>query len=75
MAGNRFLLDTNAIIALQRGNEALIALLSTGTDVFVPVTAVGELYFGAYKSQRVEDNRKRVAAFAADRVLLNVDAG
>ena len=73
MAGNKFLLDTNAIIALQRENEDLKKLLSTSTDVFVPAVAVGELYYGAYKSQRVEENRKNVAAFIANRVVLNVD--
>lgn len=71
--GNRYLLDTNAIIALQRENETLKKLLSTADDVFVPVVAVGELYYGAYRSQRVEENRQNVAAFIASRVVLNVD--
>ena len=74
MDGNKVLLDTNAIIALQRENEALKKLLSTATDVFVPAVAIGELYYGAYKSQRVEENRQNVAAFIANRVVLNVDA-
>ena len=74
MDGNRVLLDTNAIIALQRENEALKKLLSTATDVFVPAVAIGELYYGAYKSQRVEENRQNVAAFIVNRVVLNVDA-
>ncbi len=73
MAGSRFLLDTNAIIALQRENAALTALLRPASDVFLPVIAVGELYFGAYKSQRVEENRRAVAAFIANRVVLKVD--
>ena len=73
MAGNKFLLDTNAIITLQRENEALKKLLGTATDVFVPVVAVGELYYGAYKSQRVEENRQSVAAFITNRIVLNVD--
>lgn len=73
MTGNKYLLDTNAIIALQRENEALKKLLRSATDVFVPVVAVGELYYGAYKSQRVEANRKELAAFITNRVVLNVD--
>jgi tRNA(fMet)-specific endonuclease VapC len=73
VAGSRFLLDTNAIIALQRENAALTALLRPASDVFLPVIAVGELYFGAYKSQRVEENRRAVAAFIANRVVLKVD--
>jgi tRNA(fMet)-specific endonuclease VapC len=74
VAGNKYLLDTNAIVALQRENEDLKKLLSSATDVFVPAIAVGELYYGAYKSQRVEENRKQLAAFIANRVVLNVDA-
>lgn len=74
MAGSRFLLDTNAIIALQREDEAVKKLLTAATDVFVPVVAVGELYYGAYKSGRVEENRQNVAAFIAGRVVLRVDA-
>jgi len=73
VAGNKFLLDTNAIIALQRENEALKKLLTTATDIFVPVVAVGELYYGAYKSQRVEENRQNVAAFITGRVILPID--
>lgn len=68
------MLDTNAIIALQREDEALKKLLTAATDVFVPVVAVGELYYGAYKSGRVEENRQNVAAFIAGRVVLRVDA-
>lgn len=74
MTGNRFLLDTNAIIALQRENDDLKKLLNTATDVFIPVISVGELYFGAYKSQHVEENRRRVASFIADRTVLNANA-
>jgi len=74
VAGSKFLLDTNAIIALQREDEALKKLLTAATDVFVPVVAVGELYYGAYKSGRVEENRQNVATFIAGRVVLRVDA-
>ena len=74
MAGLRFLLDTNAIIALQRQNVSLMQLLSTATDVFVPVIAIGELYYGAYKSQRVTENHRRVGEFVSNRVVLDVDA-
>lgn len=74
MAGSRFLLDTNAIIALQREDEALKKLLTAATDVFLPAVAVGELYYGAYKSGRVEANRQNVAAFIVGRVVLRVDA-
>jgi len=74
VAGNRYLLDTNAIIALQREDEDLKKRLSDADDVFVPVIAVGELYFGAYKSTKVEDNLKAVASFVSDRTVLTTDS-
>ncbi len=45
VAGNRVLLDTNAIIALQCENTALKNPQGTATDVFVPTIAVGEPYY------------------------------
>lgn len=73
MSGNSCLLDTNAIIALQRQQVQLLALLTPATDVFIPAIAIGELYFGAYNSSRVEENRRAVAAFAAQCAILNID--
>lgn len=58
MDGSRYLLDTSAIIALQRENESLKQRLSIATDVFLPVVAVGELYYGAYRSQRGEHGQE-----------------
>jgi tRNA(fMet)-specific endonuclease VapC len=72
-SGNRLLLDTNAIIALQRGDINLKTLLSKTNEVFIPLIAVGELYYGAYKSQQAERNYQSVVAFIADRVVLNPD--
>lgn len=73
MAGNRLLLDTNAIIALQRDNLALKNLLATATDVFLPLIAIGELYFGVYKSQQTEANLHGLGQFMAGRLILNPD--
>jgi tRNA(fMet)-specific endonuclease VapC len=73
VGGSRFLLDTNAVIALQRDNADLKAVLQDASEVFIPIIVVGELYFGAYKSQLVENNRRAVADFVADRVVLRID--
>ncbi len=74
MAGNKLLLDTNAVIALQREDANLLNLLENAEDVFIPAVVIGELYYGAYKSGRPEENRQTVAAFAAARVILNLDS-
>ena len=39
MAGNSYLLDTNAIIALQKNEASIIALLEAAGEVFVPSIA------------------------------------
>lgn len=72
--GNNFLLDTNAMIALQREDVILKTLLDTAIDTFLPSIAVGELYFGAYKSNKVEENLRNVAKLLVNRLVLNVNA-
>lgn len=74
MAGNKFLLDTNAVIALQQGNADLLKLLENEEDIFIPAIVIGELYYGAYKSGRPEENRKIVTEFASKRTILRCDA-
>lgn len=74
MVGNRYLLDTNAIIASQKRNKELIALLEKSEAIFVPSIVIGELYFGAYKSEQAEANRGKVAALTSERVILSCDA-
>lgn len=73
MAG-RYLLDTNIIIALFAGDAAVKASLAKANEVFVPSIAVGELCFGAWKSERVTDNLSRIDEFIAQSVVLGCDS-
>jgi tRNA(fMet)-specific endonuclease VapC len=74
VAGSKLLLDTNAVIALQHGETRILKVLENEEDVFIPAVVIGEMYYGAYKSGRPEENRKTVAAFAAERRILHCDA-
>lgn len=58
----KFLLDTNAIIALMKGKPRLVARLRQyhPSDFAVPSVVLHELYYGACKSARVDENRRRV---------------
>lgn len=58
------MLDSNIAIAALNGVDAVRSRLAgvPGTDVAVPLIAIAELTFGAYKSKRREDNLARVAA-------------
>lgn len=61
----RYLLDTNAIIALLNDTTSPIARRvrrHAPRDFGVSAVVVHELYYGAFKSQRVEQNVARVDA-------------
>jgi tRNA(fMet)-specific endonuclease VapC len=61
----RYLLDTNAIIALLNDTASPIATRvrrHTPREFGVSAVVIHELYYGAFKSQRVEQNVARVDA-------------
>lgn len=69
----RFLLDTNIIIALFAGEATIKDNLSNADEVFIPAIAIGELCFGAQKSEKAKENLARVDEFAASSVVLGCD--
>ena len=60
----RFLLDTNAVIELLHGNRRFRERLELWhpADVGVSAVVLHELYFGAHKSARTEENPLRIKA-------------
>ncbi len=54
----RYLLDTNAVIALQKLSPILMQRLTRHhpNDIGISSISAHEIYFGAYKSARVERN-------------------
>ena len=68
-----YLLDTNAVIAFLNGEEAIQTFIENADEIFVPSIVLGELYFGAQSSGRIEANLKAVEQFAADRIVLVCD--
>jgi tRNA(fMet)-specific endonuclease VapC len=69
----RFLLDTNILIALLEGDDAVLSNLDLAPEVFVPAVALGELFFGAAKSGRPAENTARVERFASGRAIVSAD--
>ncbi|TPI54416.1 MULTISPECIES: type II toxin-antitoxin system VapC family toxin [unclassified Mesorhizobium] len=59
-----YLLDTNAVIAVMKGDEDLLALLKRHRpqDFAVSAIVVHELHYGAEKSQRRVENLARIEA-------------
>lgn len=58
----KYLLDTNAVIALLKGSELLVSRLKTlsPNDFGLSAIVAHELFYGAYKSQRVTANLDRI---------------
>ena len=65
MTPGSYLLDTNAAIALLNGDPGLTPATFGQASYFLPVTVVGELYFGAIKGSRTAANLVRLDAFVA----------
>lgn len=59
-----YLLDTNAVIALMKGNSGFLARLRQHRprDFAISSIVAHGLYYGAYKSQNAAKNLKRVEA-------------
>ena len=60
----KYVLDANIAIAALNGVPAVRARLEgvPGSEVGIPIVAVAELTFGAYKSRRREENLARIGA-------------
>jgi tRNA(fMet)-specific endonuclease VapC len=60
----KFLLDTNAVIALLKGDKIFLKKLQrfSPQDFAISSIVVHELLYGAYKSARVDENVARIQA-------------
>jgi tRNA(fMet)-specific endonuclease VapC len=55
---NGSVIDTNVIIRMLNGDETAVNLLSMISGAFIPIIVVGELFYGAEKSTRRQENMK-----------------
>ena len=62
------------MIAIFANDSAVINSLADANEVFVPSIALGELYYGAHKSSRVEANIARINEFAVSSSVLTCNA-
>jgi tRNA(fMet)-specific endonuclease VapC len=70
----RILLDTTAIIALFSQEREVVASLSEAEETFAPSIAVGELFYGAVKSEQTERNLLKIKDFVRANTILPVTA-
>jgi len=73
----RYVLDANIVVAALNGVPAVRARLEgvPGSEVGIPVVAVAELTFGAYKSKRREANLARIGALRRSITVLPLTDG
>jgi len=70
----RYLLDTNIIIALLVSDKSVKEHLISIEEVFLPSIAIGELYYGAYRSSRRDENIKRIDKLVKGNTILVCNA-
>lgn len=73
MIGNSFLLDTNIIIALLKGEAIIAEKIDKAQVVLIPVIVIGELYYGALYSSNIKKNIKDIQSLASRYNVLYVD--
>ncbi|HSK77938.1 MAG TPA: type II toxin-antitoxin system VapC family toxin [Thermoanaerobaculia bacterium] len=69
----RYLLDTNVVIALLNGELAVQRALAEAPEAFLSIFTLGELFYGAYKSVRIDQNLARIEDLATATAVLEVD--
>ena len=67
------LLDTNVVIGILAKDEAILSRLAETEAVFLPSIALGELYYGAFKSAHPDDNAERIDRLADSAAILHCD--
>ena len=73
----KYLLDTNIFIAASKGNPLVCQRLETlkSSQILLSCIVLGELVFGAEKSQQLQRNLTRVKKIAAEFELMNINSG
>lgn len=70
-----FLLDTSVVIRLLAHDQAVEERLASGVPISVSIVVLGELCFGAYNSNRVQENLAKIEELAARVDVINSDIG
>ncbi|MFA6401054.1 MAG: type II toxin-antitoxin system VapC family toxin [Salinivirgaceae bacterium] len=73
MSGKKYLLDTNIIIDLFTGNQDIGQQIKQLEAPIVSAITIGELYFGAEKSQQRSKHLKQVNEFVEICTILDID--
>ena len=73
MTGSKCLLDTSVIIKAFKSSNTVFLKLDEQEEVYVSVTAVGELFFGAYNSGNIQKHLNQIKLFLNNCTILQID--
>ncbi|MGQ7855715.1 type II toxin-antitoxin system VapC family toxin [Pedobacter sp. WC2501] len=73
MAGNKVLLDTNIISALLKGDISVANHIDSTSEVYLSSIVIGELFYGAEYSVKVEQNIANIKQLIATYNILEID--
>ena len=73
MTGNRYLLDTNIVSAWLKDDITIAEKIERALQVFIPIIVIGEMYYGAQYSARVEHNIRNISKVLAYYSVLLID--
>jgi tRNA(fMet)-specific endonuclease VapC len=68
------LLDTNIVIALLKKEPGIGEYFKESASIFVPSIVIGELRFGARKSNKIDSNLTVIRDFVERNVVLSIDS-
>jgi tRNA(fMet)-specific endonuclease VapC len=68
-----FVLDTDHCIEILRGRLDITERISPATPLFVTAIGVGELYYGAHRSDRAQHHLKQLATLLGGVIILPFD--
>jgi len=71
---DRFAVDTNAVVDYLRESRPVPPALLTASEIFLPLTVLGELLAGAFASERAAENLDAIDRLAAMWAVLIPDS-
>lgn len=73
MTGSSVLLDSSVIVRHFRDAAAVSGKLAAYEELYIPQTALGELYFGVFKSAPAKKNIAQIERFLVAANVLGID--
>lgn len=69
----KYLLDTSSLVDLINKDTIIPTRLTVNEEVFIPSIALGELYYGAFKSTHTRENLKRLDQISITNTIIGCD--